>query len=158
MDLANQLNKELTKAGAPTEPSSFGTVLTQLETLVNRPVSAQPYIDILLTYLPNADNRTKEFIAIALTEKGLSPASKALLEMFKHDPTLEEPQRWVVGKALYTIDDPELYPEILAICKERKYQSSRGMLIHMLAKIKTEEAFNILIVSLDDPTVLLDLY
>ncbi len=153
MDLANQLNNELTKAGARTESSSFGTTLTPIETLVNRPVSARPYVDILLKYLLNTDNRTKEFIAIALTEKGLSPASKALLEMFKHDPTLEEPQRWIVGRALYTIDDPDSYSEILKICMERKYRSSRAMLMHTLAKIKTEEAFNVLIASLNDPTV-----
>jgi len=156
MNLSDQLNDELLKAGAPTELSSFGTTLTPIETLVNRPVSARPFIDILLKYLPEADNRTKEFIAIALTERGLTEASKPLLELFKYDPALEEPQRWIVGKALYTIDDPDSYPVILSICRECKYRSARAMLMHTLARIKTENAFDVLVSCLDDPTVRAD--
>lgn len=155
-EVLDQLNNELLEAGAPSEPSCFSTLLTPIETLVNRPISARPYVDILLKYLPRADNRTKEFIAIAMTEKGLTAASKSLLDLFKHDPTLEEPQRWIVGKALYTIDDPDSYPEILKICTQRKYRSSRAMLLHTLTKIKTEHAFNVLVNCLDDPTVRAD--
>lgn len=154
--ILDQLNIELFETGAPTAQSHYGTTLTPIETLVNRPIPARPYVDILLTYLPSADNRTKEFIAIALTEKGLCTASKPLLELFRHDPSLEEPQRWIVGKALYTIDDPNSYPEILEICKQREYRSSRAMLMHTLAKIKTEEALDILVNCLDDPTVRAD--
>lgn len=156
MNTLDQLNHELAQAGVPAELSCFGTTLTPIETLVNRPVSAQPYVDILLKYLSISDNRTKEFIAIALTEKGLTAAAQPLLDLFQHDPTLQEPQRWVFGSALYVIDDPKSYPDILRICKDRKYRSSRAMLLHTLSKIRSEEAFNVLISSLNDPTVRAD--
>lgn len=156
MNFIDQLNNELTQAGAPTEPSCFGTPLTPIETLVNRPVSARPYVDILLKYLPISDNRTKEFIAIALTERGLNTAAQPLLDLFQHDPTLQEPQRWVFGRALYVINDPESYPKIIRMCEERKYRSSRAMLMHTLAKIRSEEAFDVLFSCLDDPTVRAD--
>ncbi len=153
MSNQDKLNQELTQAGTPAEPSCFGTILTPIETLVNRPVSARPFVDVLLKYLPISDNRTKEFIAIALTEKGLTVAARSLLDLFQHDPTLQEPQRWIFGRALYVIDDPQSYPDIIRICKERKYRSSRAMLMHTLAKIKSKEAFDVLISCLDDPTV-----
>lgn len=156
MDFLAELNLELTQAGAPAEPSCFCTTLTPIETLVNRPVSARPYVDILLKYLPISGNRTKEFIAIALTEKGLATATQTLLGLFQHDPTLQEPQRWVFGRALYVIDDPKSYPDIIRICKEQKYRSSRAMLMHTLPKIRSEEAFDVLVSSLDDSTVRAD--
>lgn len=156
MDFLAELNLELTKAVAPTAASCFCTTLTPIETLVNRPVSARPYVDILLKYLPISDNRTKEFIALALTEKGLTAATQTLLDLFQHDPTLQEPQRWVFGRALHVIDDPRSYPDILRICKDRKYRSSRAMLMHTLAKIRSEEAFDVLVSCLDDPTVRAD--
>lgn len=54
---------------------------------------------------------------------------------------------------MYAIDDKASYPVILDICKEKKYGVNRQMLMGTLVKMRTPEAFEVLVDSLDDDTL-----
>jgi hypothetical protein len=55
---------------------------------------------------------------------------------------------------LSVIDDKASYPAIIEICKNPRYGSARQMLMGILAKSKCPEAYIVLVVCLDDKTVL----
>lgn len=147
------LNEKLRRAGAPSDYVHLSQHLSPLEALVNGPFPSNPYSDILLKYLPEADNGTKEFIARALANKGIKGVSQALAALFYLQKPMTENQLWAVGNSLATIDDKSVYPSILEICRNNKFGLARQMLFKVLAKMKTQEAYGILIDNLNDTTV-----
>ena len=151
-DSLSDLEKELADKGAPTDFVKLGQKHSPLEALVNGGASGQQFTDILLDYLPKVDASSKEMIARALTVKGNTKATKPLLSLFR-DKTLSDTNRWAVGNALSVINDKASYEEVFEICKQRSLGTSRQMLLDLVAKLKTEEAFQLLIALLKDKTV-----
>lgn len=146
------INEELKQAGAPTNYVHLGQVLTPLDAFVNG-LSSEGYAEILLRHLKTADYKTKEFIARALTRKGNRQATQPLLDLFYLKPPMSEYQLWAVANALNIINDPSSYESLLAICKDSNYGIARQMLFERVAKLKTQEAYDVLISCLDDPSV-----
>ncbi|MEM6719260.1 MAG: HEAT repeat domain-containing protein [Bacteroidota bacterium] len=145
------LNSELAAAGVPTDYVHLGRTLSPLEALLKGSFSAKPYADILIKYVSDVEveNNDKEFIARALTEKGLSVATRSLLDLFD-DPTMTQLQLWAVGNALCVIDDKSTYKKIIQLVKRTELGIARQMLLGTLANSKDEEAYNVLIDCLND--------
>jgi HEAT repeat protein len=146
------LNSELAEAGAPTDYTALGQAYTPLEALASSQFSAKPYAAILIKYLRDPEVEHKDFIARALTEKGLKIAAKPLLDLFE-DPKMTELQLWAVGNALYVIDDKSTYKEIIQLVKRTELGNARQMLLGTLARSKDTEAYEVLIDCLHDASV-----
>jgi len=151
MNQYKKLNKDLFNLGVPNN-ENVGIIGNSIDTLVNTKLSSKPYIDILIEYLPNLDGNELEMVIRAISEKGNRKASPYLIELFKNSK-INNSVRWTVGNALNIIDDPDTYPEIIQICKNNTYGWARQMLFITLARIKTEESYNLLISSLKEPLV-----
>jgi HEAT repeat protein len=150
----DELNKELFRAGVPSNyktKNSDTQALSPIDALVNGPFSSKPYVDIILRYAPLLELSEKCFIVRALSEKGNTRAVPFLISLFQeYDHKCDF---WAVGNALQHIDDKNSYNAILDICKNRNYGISRQMLMFTLAKMKTHEAYTVLIESLNDETI-----
>ena len=107
---------------------------------------------ILVKYLSAPEIENKDYIARALTEKGLTSAARNLLELFS-DEKLTSTELWAIGNALYVIDDKSTYPMIIQLAKSTKLGFSRQMLLGTLARSKSQEAYEVLIDCLNDETV-----
>jgi hypothetical protein len=147
------VNSSLKKAGVSDKYVYFGSTLTPLEAIVNGFVSGKPYVDILLEHLPLEDNHTKEFIVRALTWNGNRKAALPLINLFYLDPPMLESELWAVGNALSVIGDASHLQQLLKICSDRSLASSRQMLFSLIARSKSEEVYQTLIVSLNDNEV-----
>jgi HEAT repeat protein len=90
---------------------------------------------------------------VNLVIHGLCKAAPYLLKIFQRRDELSEHNLWAVGNALYTIDDKNLYSEILDLCRDKSLGNGRARLIGVLSRIRTEESFNILVESLSDQVV-----
>ncbi|MFB5193042.1 hypothetical protein [Alicyclobacillus fastidiosus] len=95
------------------------------------------------------DLHDKCWVARTLAEKNLKEAVPFLLSIF-YDWNGEPWDLWAVGNALYVIDDKASYSPILEICKNKKYGSGTQMLMGTLARMKTPEAFQVLVDCLGD--------
>lgn len=148
-----ELNDKLNKLGVPNH--EFLSVKgTSVDTLVNTKWPSKPYTEILLEYLPKISKNEQEMVVRALSVKGNNVASKPLLEMFNSKETYSESFLWIVGDALSIINDKSSYPEILAICKDQKNGIARQMLfLKVLPRIKTNEAYQVLMNGLNDKDV-----
>ena len=151
-NLLAELYQKLLSAGLPRVNSKFGHgELSPLDVFVNGGVLSTPYADILLEYAPRLNKSDRVWLARAFTVKGLKKAVPYLLSLFNEFD--KEEDFWAVGNALYVIDDKASYPSILSICKEVRYGSSRQMLMGTLARMKTREAYEVLLASLNDKSV-----
>ncbi len=150
----DKLNIELRKAGVP-DQIFMGNRGEPIDTLVNTKTSSYPYLDLLISYLPklSKDGNRQEMVVRALTEKKNKKAATHLIKIFKNRGGLTEHNLWAVGNALYTIDDRNTYPEIIELCKDETLGIGRSKLMGILARVRTEEAFNILVNSLSDSNV-----
>ncbi|WP_299531231.1 hypothetical protein [Ulvibacterium sp.] len=148
-----KLNEELGELGIPNhEFGSFTGV--PIDSLVNSKISSKPYVDVLLKYLPKVEYREKDMIVRALSEKGIKRAAPYLTQMFRESDNYSESFLWSVGNALCEIDDKESYPEIIKICNNPSLGISRQMLfLKTLPKIKTVEAYEVLLEGLMDKSV-----
>ena len=152
IEIKKKLFDELYKAGLPRMFSKGdGKELSPLDIFVSGGVSVKPYVDIVLKFAPYLELDDKLWIARVLSEKGLNIAVPFLLSLFQEFD--EKRDFWAVGNALTIIDDKSSYNKIIEICREKKYGISRQMLIWILPKVKTKEAYEILISCLDDHTV-----
>jgi FOG: HEAT repeat len=144
------LNTQLKAAGIP--ECINGKKLSPVDALVSGGLSSKPYQDIILTHFDSFSIEEKTWAARMLSEKGLIAAVPYLLSVF-HEYTGQKIDLWAVGNALSIIDDPQSYNEILIICKDSKYGHARQMLMSTLAKMKTEEAYSVLLDCLFDDSV-----
>ena len=149
MNAYKQLNDELKKHGI-NEMKAFGEILEPVAILVNSKISSKPYTDILIKYLEKLSGNQAEMVVRALTEKGNKKAVHSLLNLLKHRKGVN---LWVIGNALYVIDDKNSYGEILKLCQDKSLGAARQMLMGTLARIKSEEAYNVLIKCLSDSSV-----
>ncbi|MEK6152161.1 HEAT repeat domain-containing protein [Flavobacteriaceae bacterium 3-367] len=148
-----KLNDRLKKLGVPNH--EFLSVKgNSVDTLVNTKWPRKPYAEILLEYLPKLSKNEQEMVVRALSVKGNNVACKPLLEMFYSKETYSKTFLWVVGNALSIINDKSSYPEIIEICKNQKNGIARQMLFLMvLPRIKTDEAYQVLLDGLNDKDV-----
>lgn len=148
-----KLNDKLNKLGVPNH--EFLSVKgNSVDTLVNTKWPRKPYAEILLEYFPKVSKNEQEMVVRALSVKGNNVASKPLLEMFRSKEAYSETFLWVVGDALSIINDKSSYPEILTICKNPKNGIARQMLfLKVLPRIKTDEAYRVLLNGLNDKDV-----
>lgn len=147
-----KLNKELREAGVP-DFVIMGEVKEPIDTLVNTNTSSYPYIEILAKYLSRLSGNSQEMVVRALSEKKNKKVAPNLLSLFLKRDGLTEHHLWAVGNALYVIDDKRTYPEIINLCKDKSLGKGRAKLLGILARIRSEEAFNILVDNLSDPEV-----
>ena len=156
-ELYEQLNQELKEAGVPSDYKHLPfeeAPLSPVAALVNGPFSAKPYKDILLRYAPQLQGNELEMVVRALSEKGLRDAVLFLLSLFQRgSPPNSEHLLWAAGNALRVINDKTSYIDILDICKDGKLGGARQMLMDILAKIKTTEAYETLLECIHDPSV-----
>ena len=155
MNEYENLNRELRDAGVP-DYVFMGQEGSPIDTLANTKTSSHPYQDILIDYLHKLSGNELEMVVRALTEKKNKKAAPYLLKIFQRRDGLSEHILWAVGNALYTIDDKNLYPEILDLCRDKSLGNGRARLIGVLSRIRTEESFNILVESLSDQVVIGD--
>ncbi|MEK6155334.1 HEAT repeat domain-containing protein [Flavobacteriaceae bacterium 3-367] len=148
-----KLNDKLNELGVPNH--EFLSVKgTSVDTLVNTKWPRKPYAEILLEYLPKLSKNEQETVVRALSVKGNNVACNPLLEMFYSKETYSKTFLWVVGNALSIINDKSSYPEIIEICKNQKNGIARQMLFLMvLPRIKTDEAYQVLLDGLNDKDV-----
>ena len=152
MNEYENLNRELREAGVP-DHVFMGQEGSPMDTLVNTKTSSHPYQGILIDYLHKLSGNELEMVVRALTEKKNKKAAPYLLKIFQRRDELSEHNLWAVGNALYTIDDKNLYSEILDLCRDKSLGNGRARLIGVLSRIRTEESFNILVESLSDQVV-----
>ncbi|KSA12161.1 HEAT repeat domain-containing protein [Maribacter dokdonensis] len=149
MSAYKELNAELKKHGID-DIDAFGETYGPVNRLVNSKLSSKPYVEILIKYLGKLNRNESEMVVRALTEKGNKKAVPMLLEMFKSGKDVD---LWVIGNALYVIDDKNSYDEILKLCQDKSYGIGRQMLMGTLARMKSEKAYRVLVECLFDSTV-----
>jgi hypothetical protein len=157
-----ELNRALVAAGVPaTAVRSVKGGSLELEgavnVLVNTGVDAAPYARILLDFAPGLTGAGEIAMVVrCMTQpKGFRDAVPWLLSLFAGFPGngVDGSCLWAVGQAIYTIDNEQFYPEVVAICRDRRYGSGRQMLMGTLARARTDDAYAVLIECLDDPSI-----
>jgi hypothetical protein len=157
-----QLSQELERAGIPPGANKqvSGTTLViqgPVSVLVNTPIDASPYTAILLEYAPRLTEADEiDMVARCMARsRGFVAAVPWLLSLFRGHPGngLNESHLWAVANSLATINDRTHYPDVIALCRDRRFGSSRQMLMGLLARPRTDEAYDVLIESLSDSTV-----
>ena len=155
MKVIDKLNNALAKAGAPTNYKHFNwdkDPMSPIDALVNGPFNREPFFQIVLDYAPKLEPGDKSYVARILSKKGNYEAVPFLLSLFRNY-TVSELDLWAVGNALYIIDDKSSYEAVLEICKDKTKGIARQMLMRTLARMKSAEAYQVLIDSLNDHTI-----
>lgn len=161
-EVYDKLNKDLMDSGVPAsvvrkikgvDIETSGPV----NVLVNAGIDAAPFADILLAYAPAlTDAREVEMVARCMNQpKGFAHAVPWLLFLFDGYPRngLDHSALWAVGYSIYTINCRKYYPEVLSICQNTGYGSGRQMLMGTLSRARTDDAYEILLDCLRDPSV-----
>jgi HEAT repeat protein len=151
------LEKELVEAGLPEELADPPfSPLRGVQILINgrqHGLSSKPYQDILLRYLDDTDETLHEAVVRALTEKQCRVAAESIIRLFDRAPRLGDSVLWAAANALHVFNDPSTYPRVLSIARRRDLGMSRQMLMDLLARMRNEESFEVLVELLDDKTV-----
>ncbi len=122
--------------------------------LVNTKTSALPFENIFLEYAPKLKDNELEIVIRCISEKGFSKSASFLISLFKESKMdISTHILWAAGNALSIINDKNTYDEIIKICQNKKFGSSRQMLISLLPRIKTDEAYNTLLKCLKDKEI-----
>lgn len=156
----NQLKRAFVKAGLPEKATKMVKrcripIDDPVEILVNMPVDAAPYADILLKYAQRlTDPKEIQFVARTMMQKqGFRHAVPWLLSLFENYPGngLNKSDLWAIGYAIYTIDNEDQYSDVIKLCKKKKYGRGRQMLMGTLARSKRKAAYDLLLKLLHDP-------
>ncbi len=125
--------------------------------LVNTGIDAAPYADVLLEFVPKLTvaNEIEMVARCMMQPKGFRDAVPWLLSLFKGYPKngLHDGNLWAIGHAIYTINYKKYYPDVISICRVKKYGRGRQMLMGTLARAKTDPAYDVLVKCLDDLSV-----
>lgn len=155
----NQLNQALIEAGLPGRSKRRKKGVTfedsnPIDFLVNVGIPARPYEEILLKYAPRLRGNELSMVVRVMNEKGMNACTPFLPSLFTNNPGNKlKTDLWVAGGALYTINDKRTYPQILAICRDRSFGSDRQLLMGTPARMKSDEAYRVLVDCLNDSTV-----
>jgi hypothetical protein len=158
----DRLNRALVAAGVPANVVWHvkGCDLqadSAIDVLVNTGIDAAPYAHILLEYAPelSVPIEIEMVVRCMMQPKGFRDAVPWLLSLFKAFPKngLNESHLWAIGAAIYAINDKNSYPDVIAVCRVKKYGNGRRELMGTLARAKTDAAYDVLLQCLDDPSV-----
>ena len=161
-EIYENLKRALEKASVPESANLNIKGLSQrtrgaVNVLVNTGIDAAPYAEILIEHAVNlTDPREIEMVARCMTQpKGFRDAVPWLLSLFKGFPKngLTESHLWAIGGAVYTINNARFYPDIVAVCRIKKYGSGRQQLMGSLARSKTDAAYDVLLRCVGDSSV-----
>ncbi|MCR4793596.1 MAG: hypothetical protein K5898_00150 [Ruminococcus sp.] len=106
-------------------------------------------IEVLKKYLNEFQEiQYKKFIVRCLSKRNIKNVSNYLINQYKLSN--DNDYRWVVANALLTICDKSLLDSYIEIVLEKKYQTSRQMIVLLLGKIKKVESKKALLSLLDN--------
>lgn len=97
------------------------------------------------------DEGDKAFLVRCLSVKGFDEISDFLINEFKNAKTNQ--YRWVIGNAMYVIQDKNIGEKVLELVNDKKYGTGRQMIVNGLNRFNTEETKQVLIKLLDDDDV-----
>ncbi|WP_299899769.1 hypothetical protein [uncultured Aquimarina sp.] len=154
IDMKNfeSLNRELLEARLETR-AFLNEETSPISILVNTKTSSKPYKEILIKYLDILKGNELEMVIRALSEKGMKDVAPLLIKILNNSENYPNLDLWAVGNAISVIDDSSTYDEVLKVCQSPKYGASRQMMMTTLRKMKTEESFKTLIISLQDDSI-----
>ncbi len=110
-------------------------------------------VAILKNALKNFTNfNYKKFVVRCFTKKKLYSVTKFLIDEYITSDNND--YRWIIGNALYTIDDKSYEDQYIEIVSKKKYKSSRQMLVLLLGKTKSTKIRCTLVSLLNDYDVL----
>jgi hypothetical protein len=116
-------------------------------------------IDALIGLLPIiTDDRIKEGIVRALNDPmSRGKAEKSLVREFKSLPMPSTPSshsvQWAIGATLGSLDMKLVTDDLLEIASDRRYGSSRQMIVHSLNRLREGRVIPLLIDLLQDESV-----
>ena len=157
-----KLNRALMSAGLPARMvqrvKGFNLEIEgAVDILVNARVDAAPFANVLLEYAPKLTVANEiEMVARCMTQpRGFQRAVPWLLSLYKNYPKngLSQSHLWAIGHAIYTINEKSFYPQVISVCRSKKYGSGRQILMGTLARAKSEDAYDVLLRSVNDPSV-----
>jgi HEAT repeat protein len=144
--------KKLDKVMLVKEVNNTGRNIKTINDLIKIGPEDKDLIPIMLKYLKNTEDEVdKEYLVRCLSVKGFSEISTILLSEFYN--AKRNGYRWVIGNAFCLIRDSSILDEMLQIVVQKKYDSSRQMIVYGLGKYKDERVKKVLIELLDDDLV-----
>ena len=154
----HQLTNDLLMAGAPSTYSRNvkGAQLTSTDPvsiLVNCPVSARPYEEILLRHAPNLQGNELEMVVRSLCEKGMKEAGPFFVSLFESPVSPGDGVLWAAALGLVAVKDKRTFPGVIRICRQRRFDVDRTLLMGLLATIRTDETYELLICCLNQEDV-----
>jgi len=155
----DELNMILLAMGFPNIKSHItDEIVSPIHALINYNISVKPYLDTLIEYSKKLKYKDNIIIARILSDKGLDTSKIVpfLLSLYKECPIedIDKLDLWAVGNSLASINKKESYNEIFEICKDKRYGTSRQMLMSILSKMTNrQDVYEFLIESLYDNTI-----
>lgn len=145
-------NDEILMARLICEINSYGFEVQSYEELKSVKRKIKNTIPVLLKYLYlfNGSSYTDAILRL-LSVKGFNDATEELLEVYNNKNSKID--KWVVGDALYSIQDKRYEDEYINIIDEKSNGTSRQMITILLGKIRCEKAISHLISLLQDEDV-----
>jgi uncharacterized protein YjgD (DUF1641 family) len=134
------------------EVNKTGRSIKTIDDLIKMGPEDKDLIPIIFKHIETIDDEVdKGYLIRCLSVKGFSEISTKLLNEFYTAKT--DNYRWIIGNAIYLIEDKSIVDELLQIVIQKKYERSRQMIVNGLGRFKTEKVKKVLIDLLDDDDV-----
>lgn len=129
-----------------------GVEISNINDLMKIDKRFKDLIPIVLEHLKKIDDENdKEFLVRCLGVKDFTEASEQLLDEFYKTDKITF--KWAIGNTLSIINDKSKVNELLKIVQNKEHGIGRQMIIVALGKMKTKEAFPVLLNLLNDEEV-----
>jgi HEAT repeat protein len=138
------------------ELAESGLPIQRLDELLQLGPEYRRALPILLRWLPRAsDPSAKEAVVKVLSVPWAKPlAAPVLIDEFKRLPDdTGTGLRWTIGNALAIVADDEVFDDIVALLRDRRYGRAREMLALSLGNVRDPRAVDVLIELLQDDDV-----
>lgn len=125
-----------------TDLAAVGVYIDLIWDLVNTRTSYPASIPVLLEHLRRPyDDRTREGIARALTDKAAKPFVDELIYLFRvEDDARSHHVKWAIGNALTVAAGPGKLNEIISLIMDAAHGKARTALVPILRRSKRPEA------------------
>ena len=135
------------------ELNSAGASVKSVWDLVNTEEKYEEAIPVLARHLNQPySSKIKEGIIRALTvAEARGAVGSALIEMFRSEN--DDYVRWAIGNALAIVAESEDIENISALLSDDSYGESRGMLVHAIARLGSNNSVDFIIGLLADQAV-----
>jgi len=114
-----------------------------VDALVDTGISALPYEDILLESAPLLRGEELRMVVQVLTERGMKRAGPFMVSLFRSRP--ESSLLWDAANALRVIRDKRTFSDVIHFAADRRFGCARHMLMGLLATIRTDAAYEVLV-------------